>query len=472
MRYKKFFIHGYLGELLVLGISPVIVILLSKFLSREEYGIMAVLLILITIFTVIFDAGINQYLIYSDNEDLPKSLFNVFILNTSSIIIIGIIIGVFLPTINSFLKINLDKISALQYLVACSFYLYSGTLTTVLLKNFKTKKLILPKLLKSIAPGIIIIIFLDQIEFTRLYTLSHLISSALMFITLLYHSIPFIRITRKNIVLEINKTLSYSIWIIFDGIGVWFITWFDHLMLSVNHNIEITGKYRLALSLSSFAFAISVSPLIRLLMPYLKESNSIQEQKNIITLTIRWIMLLFIVIAVLAVFNTELILSVLQIDLIKWENLQHLIIIILFHLGLGWIVAPFQELYKVMGKTKLIFQIMWMQLIVYIPFYFLATKLMFEAYLICKLLLIFTTIFLHNFYSKKTLGINIFSLMKDFLKTGIISLLLILIYYHSKNILDKNSIIIDISLSLLFVFTVFTIHKNQIKSLINKFNNV
>ena len=81
----------------------------------------------------------------------------------------------------------------------------------------------------------------------------------------------FITITKNSLVFEIIKPLKYSIWIILDGIGVWFITWFDHLMLSINQGLEVTGKYRLALSLSSFAFAISISPLIGLLMPYLKK---------------------------------------------------------------------------------------------------------------------------------------------------------------------------------------------------------
>ena len=112
-----------MGEFLLLALQPLIVILLSYFLTTEEYGIMGVLLILITIFTVIFDRGINQYLIYCEDKDLTKSLFNVVILNTTTVLIIGVAAWIFLPNINLLLKINIDKISTLQYLIACAFYL-------------------------------------------------------------------------------------------------------------------------------------------------------------------------------------------------------------------------------------------------------------------------------------------------------------------------------------------------------------
>ena len=197
----------------------------------------------------------------------------------------------------------------------------------------------------------------------------------------------------------------------------------------------------------------------------------ISEQKKIVTLTIKWIILLVITVSVLAIFNTEFVLKTLKIDVLKWGNLDTIIILIILQLGFGWIVAPFQELYKVIGKTKLIATIMYIQLIIFVPFYIFATKLKFDYFMWYKLLLIISTIFLHNYFTK-ILKINLFSFLKEFLPTIMISLFLIILNFTLKNILDVNSILVEFGLSLIFIACIAKIHQKQIKSLIKKFINV
>lgn len=103
---RKLF-HAYtwnmFGKLIVRSISVISTLVLVRLLSPEDFGIMAIAIMVIGFFTVLSDAGVNRYIIMHDNP--KKETFDkAFTLNILLRFVAFSILIVFASSIASFIK--------------------------------------------------------------------------------------------------------------------------------------------------------------------------------------------------------------------------------------------------------------------------------------------------------------------------------------------------------------------------------
>jgi O-antigen/teichoic acid export membrane protein len=202
-----------------------------------------------------------------------------------------------------------------------------------------------------------------------------------------------------------QELFSFGIWVIMEGLGAWFFTWGDNLLVGKLIGIEELGIYSIAWNINSIIFGLLLNPFLPVLYPtFSRLQNDTQALKEVFRKANTVTISLALPMGTALLLISQQLVSVLFPD--KWNGLGFVLSIVCFTNGMAWLVGTNVELYRAMGRPDINTKLMSGTILYYLPAYLLTAPLGLEAFTIVRLGLDLVVIPIHIYLCMRMLGVS------------------------------------------------------------------
>jgi len=368
------------GNIVAQGIGFLTIIVISRDLGADQYGIFSLLLAIFTISVQISDFGISTSYVKYVSENLSKSKDIFF-----TIIITKIILSLFIILILYFIAQDLsgfffNTAYYTQIIQFISFAILFHSIFSVVIANFQAQQKfkefallnILHNFFKFLSVMMITILFLQKHHLVYfLYTFAFSVILVLMLLVIKYkHYIKYnnLKFNFKHFI-EIYKL---GFWIFLSSLAVMIIMRLDIMMLQKMSSSKEVGYYSVAMNLAMI-FPLITASLVTTLLPKLDEflrSNSIKKYVYSILSKVKYVIVMLLIIEILAPFIIKIIFGC------EYHNSIKVFQILIIAFTFGIIVNPISLLFYKLNKAYWLTILNWVQLplnylgnLFFIPFF-------------------------------------------------------------------------------------------------------
>ncbi len=332
---------------LVLGFA--FTLILMRFISPEEYGVVAKIYIVISLFNVFLDFGFSHGIIQSKNNT-REFLSSHFFISLFIALFLAIILSISAKSIATFYEVPELK----NILYALSFNLISGGAIIIhrayMHKKLKFKQLSIINLIAFIISGITAIFLAYKgYSFYAIVVQLMLLNFIQVILILIYSGFkPMLHLNFAHI----RKTTSFSLYIFFSHFIIYISEILDQFLSSIYFSQDTLGKYNRSISITRTPVKTIPNTLNTVLFPLFSHAiNEEQVDKNE-SIYVRSSCIVFHLIAPLLViiffFSTEIV-SILLPD--EWLEIS-VLIKILSIVSLFMILELEGPLFLSKGKSK------------------------------------------------------------------------------------------------------------------------
>lgn len=451
--YKKI-IHSIkwsaFSELVSKILPPVFYIISARLLTPEDFGVVATASMVIAFASIIWEAGLSKALIQNQEHDKINKISNVVFYSN---FVISVILYFILFISSNFLAylFNDMRLSDILRVSGISFIIGSlmSVQTALLQKDFRFKELFYSRFVGAIVPGITSVI-LAYLGFKYWALIWGTIISMAMQAFILWK----ISSWRPSLDFDwdiAKKLFKFSRWVLLSGLLSWFYMWGDLFVLSLYFNAHELGLYRTGNYFVSTILGFITAPILPVMYSYFsKIQHDKEEIKNKLLLSSK--MLSFFVLP------TGVFLYVMQDTLsnlifgAKWNGIAYVIGVLAVQQSISWTIGLNTEAYKAVGRPDIETKILIYSLPIYLIVYIFSANISFEFFLVFRFLVTFIGLYIHLYFSKKTLNISFF----EYFKNIKIMLLFILTYLSSYQFLITIYNISEYKkIMLIIIFTIF-----------------
>ena len=447
-------------------IGPFSLIILARFLTPDDFGVVTIATMVISFTQVFMTSGLHKAIIQTEEvkykiEEISSVTFWANM--CFSIIIFFIVFFIADPLshlLNEPRVANVVKVLAFQII----FSALSLVQTALFQRDLKFKKLFWVRIVTVVAPTIL------SIPLAILGLGYWAIIGGQIFGSLA-NTIVLWSITRWKPSFYFNfnifkELFSFGYLSIIEGIAGWFVVWLDAIIIGMYFSTNELGLYRTASSFVNAIMLLLVSPVTPVLYSslsrlqndhYMFKKHFLQAQKLVffVSITIGVIFLLFGDIIGNAIYGSQ------------WKGIGIIISILGIAYGFKALCSLNGEAYRAKGKPGINALIMLINLIMYIPGYIFAGKLGLIYFVLAKAILMnFPQPIWHFYYSKKIFDVNfkeVFNNIK-FVFWGAIGVLALFVIYSI--LFDDTSVYIrtvTMSILLLLYFICLIPEKQFVK---------
>lgn len=470
-KVKKSMKWSFISETSAKLIVPVTAMILSRILSKSEFGVVAICNMVVSFVDLISDAGFSKYLIQHDFKDEKEKddFTNIaFWTNLTVSIFLFAMIFLFRYQIGGFLGNKnhgfVISIASIQILITA----FSSIQTALLRRDFRFKKLFVSRMILAFVPFIVAVpLALIYKSFWALI-IGNLLAALLNAVALMRFSNwkpkAFYKID------YLKQMFSYSIWSLNEALANWAIFWFDSFVIGSYFLDYYLGLYKNASSMAMSLigiFSTAMSPVLFSTLSRLKESK-----ENFINafLDIQRLVLFILIPTTLGLFlyrNT----ATLILFGSKWGEAADIVGAWSLMMLINVIFYSFPaELYKSYGIPKYLFLFQIAYLAFLIPALYISAGIGFwtVVYVRCGSVVIQAIISL--IFMRKLFDLKIKDYLVGFLEPILASLIIFIIYFLPINIFNAiMSDLVKIVLTVVVYFAILLIfYKNKILLLLKK----
>jgi O-antigen/teichoic acid export membrane protein len=389
--------------------TPIITVVLAKFLNPEDYGIVATAMIVISFSQMLWDAGLSKALIQTE-ENAEDAAQVVFWTNIVLGCIVYTILFISAPAIAIFFKSPTStpvlRVLGLQIIISS----LTSVQTSLFVRNMDFQRLMWVKLLTAFFPGFFSIPMAMLGHGVWALVAGSLVGQLLNSILLWVNS-QWRPAFRYNIKLA-RKMMRFGFWVLAEAIGGWLQVWGDNLIIGKFLGVRELGVYRLGWSLCSIVYQLLLSPISQIIYPAF---SRLQNDRPALLRNFHKAnqMLLAVVIPIGAG------LLLIGPDIAeclfgnKWEGLGFVISIIGLMFAIGWTVGLNPEIYRAMGKPYANAILIYIQLCYYLPAYYFAAQHGLTIFVYVRLSVCILALPLHIYLCHRMLGTSWNYLWKD-----------------------------------------------------------
>lgn len=386
--------------------SAVFYLILARLLSPEDFGIVAMGLIVVNFSQIFWDAGLEKALIQTA-EPPEQAAHAVFWTNALLGLVIYLLLFLAAPRLAAFFhspaSLPVFRVLSLQVVMAS----LASVQQALLVRELDFRKLFWVKLAAALVPGGFSIP-LALFGYGVWALVAGLLSGSLLNLILLWHQSPWR--PRLNFDWRLARSLyGFGLWVALESLGAWFFSWGDNLLVGKFLGAHALGIYSVGWTIANLLFGLVLNPFFSVLYPTFSRLRD-----NVPTLTAAFHRANQLVIAVILPLGTLLLLAgPLMVSVFfgeKWQGLGVILALIGFMHGMAWLVGVNPELYRAMGRPDLNTKLMWGTIIYYLPVYLLAAPWGLVAFTCVRLGLDLTNIPLHVYLGVRTLGLSPFYL--------------------------------------------------------------
>ena len=325
---------------------------LARALTKEDFGLLAITTVLITLIELFFISGVGEYLIFYNKPDRKKVVNSSFWLTILLSLIICIIVVAILPFWSNYY--NDSRIVKIGYILLINFFftMISAIPSGLLRKELQYKPLIASQALVGTLTNLSQIVFAYTNFGVYSLALPKAIFAPLLTILLLYKSnfTPTLNIETKYW----KEIFNYTKYVIGQRIFGKFVNEGDTLLIGKFYGMASLGLYNIAFQFSNLINGYFLPVVTSVSLPMLaKFSYDNSKLKVNYYRMIRIICYVFLPLIVLfAIFSKHLVLLLYG---EKWTDSVIFIKILLIYVYFSSISSPSSSIFNAIGKPKISF---------------------------------------------------------------------------------------------------------------------
>jgi len=370
-----------LGEIASRFIRPLVILILARILTPEDFGVVGVAMIAIGLAQIFQDFGLGKTLVQCET-DVDKSANVIFWTNTTFAISLYLVIFICAPLFSKFF--HSSKVTAVLRLLCLQIVLSSfvSVHQALFQRQFQFRELFFIRVSSAIVPGIISIPL----------ALAGYGVWALVFGTLVgavARAILFWKISpwRPKLTFDFwraKQLFKFSSWVTLETIILWMLCWGDSIVLGHFLGVKELGVYRVGVLFTTLVFGIFFNPLTPVVYSlFSRLQSNVEELKQLFLKITKLIAFTSLPIGVWLIFLGPSISSVVFGP--EWKGIEVVIIILSIKQALTWIVGLNPEILRAIGRPD-IYPKIWICLsLFYIPTYILAAPYGLKFFCISRL---------------------------------------------------------------------------------------
>ena len=421
-----------LTEIVSRSASPLVMLILARLLTPEDFGIVAVAMIAIGFAQSIKDFGFEKALIQRETK-ITESANIVFWSNIITGFFIYLVIFLFAPLIADFFHES-NVIDVLRVLCLQIILLNFATVHSALLqREFQFKKLFFARLALAFVPGVVSIP-LALIGWGVWAIVWGSLAGTFVQVVLLWHLSDW----RPKLSFDVSlaRQLSgFGIWVTVEMVLGWLILWMDSIILGHFLGVQELGVYRVGITFLTLAFGIFLNPITFLVYPYFSRLQSNHTELKSSFLKVNQLIVAFaipigIVLALTAYPVSSLVFGQ------KWQGVEIVILILSLQQALAWFVGINNSVYRAVGKPDVSVKLLIVNISYRIPVYILAAPHGLLVFCLAKLGVNIVGVLLHFFVVNRLFQLP-FTYLKSCVKSPLIaSLVMGVLLYGMVNLFN------------------------------------
>lgn len=341
---------SFLAELAAKSFQPITLLVLTHFLTPEDFGVMTSALMVISFSQIFWEAGMGKALIQRQ-KDLDDAANAAFWINVCLGVIISILVNLNASSVANLL-FNDKRVSIVLQVMSIQILLgsLSSVHTALLQKNFGFKNIFWLRCFSIIIPGMLsIFLVFFGLGFWSLVIGS--ITGQIVQCCYLWNSTNWRPKFRYNNVIA-KEMIKFGAWVGITGLMAWGYSWIDGFIVSMYFGVEKLGLFRtgnqFAVGIFSLCFSFTTPVLYA---NFSLKNNNLSILKSQVFQISRIIAIISLPLASIIVLYRVEIEKILFGD--KWIGISYIIAMISIKESILWIFAHYIEAYRALGKPKL-----------------------------------------------------------------------------------------------------------------------
>ncbi|MEG0916295.1 MAG: oligosaccharide flippase family protein [Myroides sp.] len=458
-------------ELIAKVISPVSFLVLTKILSPEDFGVVAVATTFISFVQIITDLGVSKVLIQDQNNDKDyRSSLNdtCFWFNLS----IGILIFIFTLFFSNKIALFFGNESSSDVVCVMALQVVFFSLSSIQNANLKKElnfRFLFFTRLITIAMPLFIAIPIALLGGGYWAIVIATVIGAFLNMIILWINSKW-RPTFFFDIRILKNILSKSIWNSLDEIIVWIPLGLDAYLIGNYLSSSDLGIYTTSRTLFSAAIAITLGAILPVLYSHFSRiQNNNAEFKNTILFSQKIMYMLAGTMGVGMFLLSDIIESLFF--NVEWKGISKVIGIIFLVMSNSYFYSVLQEALRARGYFKDLFKVKFYSMFFIIPILFIvAIKSDIYFYSLIRSLSLYIWIFGVFYYAKKRLDISFYSFFKNskeliFILFG--TMLASFILDFSQEVIPFKQTNLNIILFLIMLGMIIYIEKSLFQKVIN-----
>lgn len=388
-----------LGEIVSHSLQPLVMLILARLLTPEDFGVVGVAMITIGLAQILQDFGLGKTLIQRETE-IDKSAIIVFWTNLILSILIYLTLFISAPLISNIFHdnrvTNVLRVLCLQIVLTSLITVHQALFQ----RDFQFKQLFFIRLFSALIPGFVSIPM--ALTGHGVWSLVFgTLAGATVQVFLFLKSSPW----RPNLSYDFQhakKLFGFSSWVTLEALLSWLIMWGDSIVLGYFLGVKELGVYRVGVTSLMLIFGIFFNPILPVAYSAFSRLQSDHEELRQSFLTMNKLIAsislpLGIGLAVLAQPISLLLFGQ------KWEGMEIVIIFIGMVNTIAWLIGINPEVYRAMGRPDAETKLLVVAIIYYLPVYILAAPYGLFVFCVARLTIAIVSMGLHIFVANKLL---------------------------------------------------------------------
>lgn len=352
-------------------ISPLTTVILARFLVPDDYGIVAISMIVLSLVSTFQDTGIGQALIQRQT-DIESAKNSAFWLSIILAFVMSLCIFFLAPSISLFFHdvrvISVLRVQCWQVLISALGSIHLA----IFRKDFEYKKIAGITVVPSLTPLFIAIPLAACGYGYWSLVIASMCAAAFQSALLWYYS-PW----RPSVSVDFQvakEIFRFGILVTVEGLTAWFLSQGDNMVLGHFVSLEILGLYSYGYRLVMVFIAIFVTPFTSYVVysAYCRLANQKDDLVRSIQQISQYLALVLFPVCFGIATTAHLAIPIVFGD--HWQGLEVVIAILAISPGLSFLVSPLNDSFKAIGRPDVLPKFHIATIIVAVPIYIICAK--------------------------------------------------------------------------------------------------
>ncbi|MEE4216005.1 MAG: lipopolysaccharide biosynthesis protein [Xanthomonadales bacterium] len=400
---------SFLGEIVSKAISPLILIVLARLLTPEDFGVVVAATMVISFSQFIWEAGLGKAIIQYQGARDPAANA-AFWIN----VLLGVIVALGLMFSAGFIAESVFRDSrvttVLQVMSLQVVFSAIGAVHSALLqKDMKFKKLFWVRIATTLTPALVSIPM--AISGWGYWAL---VGGSLTGQLLQFFTLWVVSTWRPKLSFDfgIAKDLvKFGRWVAATAVLGWFFNWADSLAVGAFLSSKELGLYRTGNAFVQMIYSIIFGSLLPVLYSHLANfSKDLEAIRNILIQVIQMMTFLSLPLAAILFANSEVIETL--VFGFQWSGIGLIVSVMSLVHGIAWIVGANGEVFRAIGLPAIETRILAISVLIYTIGYLVSIQFGFETFIWARLGLTLVGVMLQLWFLDRVLAIRMAPIIK------------------------------------------------------------